>query len=155
MYNYIASLLVLLAIAKTGSSLQCWTCDSEQDYMCADYFNTTDFYRSFPYNPQRQVPSLTTCPEAGNVYLNNQKPVCVKQKQSYSGSNRVTTIRQCKSVPRDAPMGTCPPTTTGSGLSIDFCEICDRDGCNGASTMGMSLIATILPAALLLVLLRK
>lgn len=61
------------------------------DLNCRDHFNATNFQYRFQ-NPvavnyetgirPATTPYLQECPEGGNIYLSDQKAVCVKKKQS-------------------------------------------------------------------------
>lgn len=81
----------LSRILVTGESIRCWSCSSDMDPSCRDYFNTTYFafgrsnYASQGYETgirPSTAPYLQQCPEGGNVYLYDQKAVCVKKKQT-------------------------------------------------------------------------
>lgn len=69
-----------------------------------------------------------------------------------TSSSQQVVIRQCATVPRNTRPGTCSHETTGSSISIDFCEYCDYDGCNGATGLQKGLLAVLIPALLLLFL---
>lgn len=72
-----------------------------------------------------------------------------------SGSSRSVTIRQCGTVPRHTLPGPCTHEISGSSITIEFCEYCEYDGCNGAGSLQKSLFAFLVPAVLLWVFFRK
>lgn len=129
---------------------------------CADYFNTTqyrpytgsNYYQPYGGGSVGNQIALQDCEQqGGNIPLRNQRAVCMKKKQTTFG--RTTYIRQCRFLHYDEKVGACPTETTGSSTTVDFCEYCDYDGCNGATTMRNSfLLAAVLPLVGML-LLRK
>uniref|UniRef100_A0A6P7GF28 Probable ATP-dependent RNA helicase ddx42 n=1 Tax=Diabrotica virgifera virgifera TaxID=50390 RepID=A0A6P7GF28_DIAVI len=98
-------------------------------------------------NDLNSRPNYETCDdnEARNRRMKN---VCLKE--IVRGSNYVSVVRRCELVPYEQTIGTCSQSVS-RGLTLDFCEYCDWDGCNSANghktnlLVGMiSLIAVFL-----------
>ncbi|XP_018334577.1 uncharacterized protein LOC108743501 [Agrilus planipennis] len=135
----VAAILAVLAFVENGESLRCWSCSSDTGNLCADYFNSTQFSRlsSFYSNNQnyQNYPVLQTCETQGSTYPYNQngRAVCMKKKQTNYG--RTSYIRQCHFLQPGEQVGKCAQETTPRDVTIDFCELCDVDGCNGATSI--------------------
>ncbi|XP_017783294.1 PREDICTED: uncharacterized protein LOC108567386 [Nicrophorus vespilloides] len=142
MARYQLHLLVLSLIAyfSTSDALRCWSCSSDMDLPCSDYFNTTALSRQ--YNRYGNAPQLTECTHNNQLTYQTGKPVCSKKVQTSYG--RTTYIRQCMYLHEQEKVGPCPAETTTSATTIDFCEYCDYDGCNGSSSLKSALLLTII-----------
>lgn len=152
--NVACAIVAVFALVQVGEALRCWSCSSDMDAPCADYFNITNFNRFYRYDPRAQTPQLMDCDQQQSAYPINQRPVCMKKKQTTYG--RTTYVRQCRFLHPEERIGTCPTETTSSATTIDFCEYCEHDGCNGASLSSASVIlAALVPAVVLAVVLRQ
>ena len=55
------------------------------------------------------------------------------------GEHQVTYIRRCEMVSYEKDVGTCYDPVA-RGISLDFCEYCDYDGCNSATSLKLNVI---------------
>ncbi|XP_050311463.1 uncharacterized protein LOC126747022 isoform X2 [Anthonomus grandis grandis] len=77
-------------------------------------------------------PRLVTCNEE-EARLRRMRNVCIKKVQKI-GDYQLTYIRRCEMIPLEKPVGTCYDAVA-RGISLDFCEYCEYDGCNSAPGM--------------------
>ncbi|CAG9767444.1 unnamed protein product [Ceutorhynchus assimilis] len=106
---------------------------------------------SYP-RPQAQLgfgqpgPRLVDCndEEARRTGMRN---VCLKKVQRV-GEYQLTYIRRCVAIPLEKEIGTCYDPTA-RGISLDFCEYCEYDGCNSATGLKFNLfLASLVPLVL-------
>ncbi|CAH0564143.1 unnamed protein product [Brassicogethes aeneus] len=90
----------------------------------------------------RQYPQLVNCDDQG-ANLRRMKNVCYKRKQT-STNGYTTIIRRCETVPLDTYAGTCYDPVQ-RGISVNFCEYCDYDGCNGATSVKINVLTALVP----------
>ncbi|RZB40459.1 hypothetical protein BDFB_004506 [Asbolus verrucosus] len=152
-------LTVLFVAVQNGWALRCWSCSSDLDPSCRDYFNATklqqqrSYFQQVNYNNQYQggntMPMLTDCSNnLGQVF--GQKQVCVKEiiNQPYG---KTSISRHCQSVSNQQEVGTCP----NMGRDREFCEYCDSDGCNAAAGLKANVLAAMAVPCVLLFFLSR
>ncbi|KAK9885377.1 hypothetical protein WA026_010874 [Henosepilachna vigintioctopunctata] len=160
------------------AQLMCWSCSSDLDIRCHDYFNTTKFDRYYqqnyqsgnynPNNPQSNYPNrgynqgynqgIQSNPYQSRPtqpYMKNCPAISYGDKKSVcmkrvqtSNDGRTVTIRDCATVPTSQSLGKCPPESN-SYIRVDFCEYCDQYGCNSGNH---NLVNVVLPTLSLLLL---
>lgn len=103
--------------------------------------------------PQAQIassqsgPRLVTCNEE-EARLRRMRNVCVKKVQRI-GEYQLTYIRRCEMIPFEKEVGTCYDPVS-RGISLDFCEYCEYDGCNSATGLKFNIfLASLVPLVLL------
>lgn len=149
-YLHIVLVLSVLSFITYGDALKCWTCSSDLDPHCADPFNNTS--PSFDLHH-----TLTDCNTQSSPHysLYKTKSVCKKIKQTVNGKHEAV-VRTCEWLKsEDDAVGECPPSTfnTPKYITINYCETCDTDGCNGAENIRPTVFWTaLIPAALALLL---
>ncbi|CAG9856813.1 unnamed protein product [Phyllotreta striolata] len=87
------------------------------------------------YNNVGRQPVLEVCDEneARNRRMRN---VCIKE--IVRGSSYMSVVRRCELIPYEQSVGTCSQGVS-KGLTLDFCEYCDWDGCNSATGLKTNL----------------
>jgi hypothetical protein len=98
----------------------------------------------FSNNP----PTLEVCDE-NDARNRRMKNVCLKE--IVRGSNYVSVVRRCEVVPYEQTVGTCSQGVS-RGLTLDFCQYCDYDGCNSANGLETNVLVATLLASIILVL---
>ncbi|XP_072393536.1 uncharacterized protein [Diabrotica undecimpunctata] len=168
---YVASAILILALVDCGLALQCWSCKSEFDVTCRDYFNVTKIeenrrhFENFNFQGNNRPFSIGNRNEPHEVhcdgsYVNNynQKTVCIKtvfRGYTSSGSNSdiPNVHRDCRIVPKSLPVGECPDELKNDkSRNIDYCVTCETDGCNLATGIKSNLILASIPLVLLVLL---
>ncbi|KAF7279342.1 uncharacterized protein LOC143206587 [Rhynchophorus ferrugineus] len=97
---------------------------------------------------QPDGPRMVTC-NSEEAYLRRMKPVCVKKVQKI-GQTQLTFIRRCEMIPLNMDIGSCDDRVA-RGISLEFCEYCDYDGCNSATGLKFNIIlASLVPLVMLL-----
>ncbi|XP_066137706.1 homeobox protein 2-like [Euwallacea fornicatus] len=92
-------------------------------------------------------PRLVPCNEE-EARLRRMRNVCIKKIQRI-GDYQLTYIRRCEMVPIQKEVGTCYDPVA-QGISLDFCEYCEYDGCNSATGLKFNLfLAGLMPLVLL------
>jgi len=129
-----AALLVLLSLIQTGSSIECYTCNSYTDAHCGDPF----FFEDKP-NEMKNPDALKAC----DADTEDKKHFCRKIYQNVRGDERV--IRSCGTI-RDERERECY-TTVLEEYNTVVCQ-CDTDGCNSGNMYKVSTFA-VLSAVLL------
>ncbi|CAH1106555.1 unnamed protein product [Psylliodes chrysocephalus] len=81
------------------------------------------------YNNVNRAPVLEQCDE-NEARNKRMRHVCLKE--IVRGSSYVSVVRRCELVAYEQPVGTCSQGVN-RGLTLDFCEYCDWDGCNSAT----------------------
>ncbi|XP_056639807.1 uncharacterized protein LOC130447150 [Diorhabda sublineata] len=151
--------LLLLALTENGFTLHCWQCNSEIDVTCRDYFNITRIeenrrhFENFNYQNNRPIhdlprndPHLQHCDDSFS-HQYNQKSVCLKRVYRVTGSHSdlPNVQRDCRIVPKDFVVGTCPEELKSFGNKIvDYCSTCNIDGCNKAEGIKFNILNSIL-----------
>ncbi|KAJ8915177.1 hypothetical protein NQ315_000430 [Exocentrus adspersus] len=172
---FVCAIAVVVAFfTSEASALQCWKCSSDLDRACADPFNETEIRRGRGgtlydnlqqnynnrqnydpnfnppnYNPnfQGQTPTLEYCDE-NEASLRRMKNVCVKK--TVRGNSYVSIIRRCALIGFNEEVTTCHDPVS-RGLTLEFCEYCDRDGCNSAFGVKANVfLASLLALGLIL-----
>lgn len=106
-----------------------------------------DYQRASAFASSQSGPRLVPCNEE-EARLRRQRNVCIKKVQRI-GENQVTYIRRCEMISFDKDVGTCYEAVA-RGISLDFCEYCDHDGCNSATGLKFNvLLASLVPMVLL------
>ncbi|CAH2264719.1 jg5430 [Pararge aegeria aegeria] len=131
-------------MVKSGEAVRCWSCSSDLNPYCNDPFvpSLADTSGLF---------SLEYCDGntgASYPYLTTSKSACKKQKK-YIGGNLVIS-RGCTWKRQDDYSTACAASSSGANEVTLYCETCDRDGCNGASAVGMAMALMMAPLGLLL-----
>nr|CAH7749189.1 unnamed protein product [Callosobruchus chinensis] len=91
------------------------------------------------YNPAAQSsswPILDNCDD-NEARLRRMKNVCMKKVIRGPGYSSI--IRRCAIIPPEQTVGTCHEPVS-RGLSLEFCEYCDYDGCNSATGLKTNYI---------------
>ncbi|KAJ8959163.1 hypothetical protein NQ318_022424 [Aromia moschata] len=147
---------------KKRYALQCWTCNSEFDVTCRDYFNKTRIqenrqhidnivYENRNIQPVRNEPHLRIC-EDRHTIATGYKNVCIKKvTKDFNGIPNVR--RECRLVPETSKVGECPDDTKSQDLQ--FCATCDTDGCNGANSVKTDAFLAAAVSISLVLILRK
>ncbi|KAL1497958.1 hypothetical protein ABEB36_008836 [Hypothenemus hampei] len=106
-----------------------------------------DYYQRAQAQISQSGPRLVTCNE-DEARLRRMRNVCIKKVQRI-GDYQLTYIRRCEMIPYEKEVGTCYDAVA-RGISLDFCEYCDNDGCNSATGLKFNiLLASLVPLALI------
>ncbi|XP_075980321.1 UPAR/Ly6 domain-containing protein bero-like [Anticarsia gemmatalis] len=142
------SLAVLLALFEVGSCIRCYQCNSQNDPTCLD-----------PYKGKNLVDcSSQESVNYNQLYLRTILPNEVSS--SVVGAPRYchkivlqtgTTIRTCLDANPNDINHTCRTLENWSkgmpndnGSKLKYCSVCDKDSCNGASSVAFSFpLATL------------
>ena len=131
----LAVLVVVVALVSTGSSLQCHQCSTFTHTMCGDpFFNEDNGVKTPKTND-----FLKECPADGNDYT-----MCRKTYQNVRGDERI--IRSCAFEEYRDQKDVCYKTVLEE-YNTYVCT-CEGDGCNGSSTVGISMFSVLLATLL-------
>ncbi|ENN81733.1 polyribonucleotide nucleotidyltransferase [Dendroctonus ponderosae] len=131
---------------------------NNRDYPPRDYNQGRNYDPNYPtrdvnyQRAQAQVasqsgPRLTTCNEE-EARLRRMRNVCIKKVQRI-GDYQLTYIRRCEMIPFEKEVGTCYEAVA-RGISLDFCEYCEYDGCNSATGLKFNIfLASFVPLVLI------
>eukprot|EP00091_Calanus_sinicus_P010456 TRINITY_DN242_c0_g1_i3.p1 TRINITY_DN242_c0_g1~~TRINITY_DN242_c0_g1_i3.p1 ORF type:complete len:144 (+),score=15.56 TRINITY_DN242_c0_g1_i3:115-546(+) len=125
-----AALLVLLCLIETGSSIDCYQCNSYEDPHCGDPFYFPEDVEKKAKNPD----ALKPC----DPDTDDKKHFCRKIYQNVRGDERV--IRSCGTI-RDERERNCY-TTVLEEYNTEVCQ-CDLDGCNSGNMFKVSTFAVL------------
>ncbi|XP_023936791.1 uncharacterized protein LOC112044998 [Bicyclus anynana] len=136
--------LLVASFVAYGEAVRCWTCSSDLNPYCNDPFvpslaDTSGLFR------------LEYCDAntgATYPYLTTSKSACKKQKKYIAGN--LVISRGCTWKRQDDYSTACAASSTGANEVTLYCETCEHDGCNGASTMGITMALIMAPLGLLL-----
>ncbi|XP_057656678.1 uncharacterized protein LOC130894108 [Diorhabda carinulata] len=110
--------------------------------------NYNPVYNTGLRNDYNSRPMLEVCDE-NDARNRRMKNVCLKE--IVRGSNYVSVVRRCELVPYEQKVGTCSQSVN-RGLTLDFCEYCDYDGCNSANGIKTNILIATTIAFLVLFL---
>ncbi|XP_023936794.2 uncharacterized protein LOC112045000 [Bicyclus anynana] len=133
------SLAVLLALLEIGSCMRCYQCNSQSDPKCKDPFTPTDSL-------------LVDCNSQDSVNFNRgflSQILPGELLHSVPGAPRHchkiimqsgTTIRTCLDV-NPTSQTTCETLKKAQDINKQskYCNVCDKDRCNGAGSIAISL----------------
>lgn len=143
------SLVVLLALFENGACLRCYQCNSQQDPSCADPYKAPAVHLkdcasqdSINYN---QLFLRTILPSELSSHVQGAPRYCHKIVMQ-SG----TVIRTCLDDNPTDINHTCVLLENASKLpqtdamnKVKHCSVCEKDSCNGASSIYVSLPLSI------------
>jgi len=124
-----AALLLVLCLIDTGSSLQCYQCNSYKDVHCGD-----PFYHEGDPTKIKKPEYLQDCPDDGTDYT-----FCRKIYQNVRGDERV--IRSCGFIEDDRKDRDCY-TTVLEEYNTEVCQ-CKDPGCNSGNMYKVSTVAVV------------
>lgn len=140
-FAVIVSVLVIALFVNEGESLRCWSCSSEVDPSCND-----PFLANRGHSPNSYF--LTDCDRdraSSYPFLYSSKPVCSKKKIYIDG--RLSVRRGCTWKKLDDYSNICPDN---AHAQYSYCETCEYDGCNSATSIGKTIALLVAPLGLLL-----
>ncbi|XP_039756588.1 uncharacterized protein LOC120631183 [Pararge aegeria] len=134
------SFAVLLALLEIGSCMRCYQCNSQSDPKCKD-----------PFTPNESL--LMDCKSQDSVNFNRgflSQILPAELLDSVPGAPRQchkiimqsgTTIRTCLDVNPSSQPATCEALKKAQDISKQskYCSVCDKDKCNGAGSVSVSL----------------
>lgn len=141
---HLLSLAALLAVIEIGSCLQCYQCNSESDPKCKDPFtaanslvdcNTQD---SVNYNrqylrdilPRELVDGVTGAPRyCHKIIMQNGATV-----RTCLDANPTDLNHSCRIFNNQASQAPADPSKR-----IKYCSVCDKERCNGAGSIAVSI----------------
>jgi len=129
------TLLFIATLIDSGSSLQCYVCNSYEDALCADPFFHDDV--AGEKQPKSGDDFVQQCPDDGKQYF------CRKIYQNVRGDERV--IRSCGWI-EDERDRECYSTVLEE-YNTDVCA-CKGELCNSATAKSISVIAVLSTMAL-------
>lgn len=145
------TLALLLALFEVGSCLRCYQCNSEQDEACRDPFRA----------PAGKYLTDCTLPESVSYNQNYLREILTTEIASHvQGAPRYchkmvletgAVVRTCLDANPSDINHTCRSLENSSKLpqiqtqfKIKHCSVCDKDSCNGASSIAFSFpLATL------------
>jgi len=117
--------------ASTVYAIHCWDCSSHINPGCGDYFSNNSF-------------AMVDCDQKVKPHLQDQKAtLCRKVIQKVQGESRPRIIRSCGWIVDDSVNRGCVRRAGTFSVLIEYCT-CDRDGCNGSTSLSASQVATFL-----------
>ncbi|XP_041982344.1 uncharacterized protein LOC121735560 [Aricia agestis] len=137
--------ILFFAFVKQSEAVRCWQCSSDLNPFCNDPFNLNHLDYS-GYIPAR----LENCDAntgASYPYLTSSKSACKKQKKYVNGQMIIS--RGCTWKRSDDYSTQCPMINNPNEIA-SFCETCEYDGCNSATSIGKTVALLIAPLGLLL-----
>ncbi|KAJ8983549.1 hypothetical protein NQ317_006594 [Molorchus minor] len=78
--------------------------------------------------------------------------VCIKK--TIRGSGYVSIVRRCAMIALNENVGTCHDPVS-RGLSLEFCQYCDYDGCNSATGLKTNIALASISSLVLILFFRK
>ncbi|KAG6438512.1 hypothetical protein O3G_MSEX000026 [Manduca sexta] len=129
-------LCVILCALTSVNSIKCWSCSSNIDPKCADPFDNSTF-------------PLMDCNHERISHLSDvMLSMCHKSKHKVD--NELVIVRGCAWKHQNDSSTTCLISSNRPNEVPLYCETCDYDGCNGATTISRTLALLIAPFAPLL-----
>lgn len=112
------------------TSIRCYVCDSSVDDECTDPFDS-------------KSPKIQFLQECGhNAYGSyKESSTCLKYKYLDPITKELRISRKCYIQVHDP----CKSSKILSDENVKFCETCENDGCNGASSLNFAVLGVFLP----------
>jgi len=142
---YVVTILAVLPLVKNDEQhtymrtynkhhLQCWKCISDAYGRCGDNFNYTidkTEFRPVFFTSTTSFPHITSCESFPNQLGQNGRQVCMKRVETDKKYNTTIYTRSCHYLAPGENVGNCSNPNTPSVTTLDFCEYCDTNECNG------------------------
>ncbi|OWR49844.1 uncharacterized protein LOC116771278 [Danaus plexippus] len=143
-FSLLVPVLLVAVFVTRGDAVRCWTCSSDLNPYCNDPFIPSSVDNSGLF----RLENCDANTGASYPYLTSSKSACKKQKKFIGG--QLVVSRGCTWKRQDDYSNQCPTSSNGHNEVTSFCETCDFDVCNGATSYGVTLALILAPLGLLL-----
>ncbi|XP_037050201.1 uncharacterized protein LOC119084359 [Bradysia coprophila] len=130
-------LVMLFCIIQSSSALKCYTCDSVSNPRCADI-------KDKGFQAQECLAENVLSQGAGffgqfglggnNANKEPLKPTCLKIV-TRNGTVGSVVARRCAVRTQDQDLCKLQAQNAGNNNQLEFCGVCDTDGCNSGNSM--------------------